>query len=609
MKYIKIFSFLIISIIISSCQSNNFEQENDAVYKSIRKIYTLNSDGSVSYQYQHQLKYITHYSFNRAYGESFIIYNPEQQELKINKSETKMADGKIVPSPENAFNEVLPRFASGVPDYNHLREMVVTHVGLELGCEVDFDYEVISKAEYLPFLNENIVLQEDVPVENLEIIVNVPDDTELHFKLIHIKNQAKISKKKGYTQYIWNFKDLGGLTHEANQPHDLSFLPRLTFSNVDMPDAISTLYNTIDLTLTNDIKEIVTKRIWGKENKIQIIRELQKIVSKEMNTFHIPLEYSAYSARPLSEVWKSNGGTELEKTFLLKELLRYAGIESNVVLAVSPVIYDKNVGNLKNAGHFFISTKIDEETIYFSLNPKQANDLALNFKNVGIIDEEANSVDIADFIYDLESSIEASGNFELNESGDIAGRISIITKGIKNPYLNYIDQLENGEEIAYSLFPKNTIEDFNVDMFDNKQSDVHATIKDKKIWKNQDNYYFIETPTSSYGLKGEHLQTLLNERQTPLKLSYAIHESYDFTISIPEGFNFVAPSIKKELINEIGSVTMDISFADNAIHVIKSLKINKEEISPAEYNSFKNLLDIWNKKNYNEIILKKTLEE
>jgi hypothetical protein len=520
-----------------------------------------------------------------------------------------MADGKIVPSPENAFNEVLPRFASGVPDYNHLREMVVTHAGLELGCKVDLDYEIKSKAEYLPFLNENIVLQENVPVENLDIIVNVPDDTELNFKLIHIETQAKISKKKGYTQYTWNFKDLGGLAHEANQPHDLSFLPRLTFSNVNMPDAISTLYNTIDLTLTNDIKEIVTKRIWGKENKIQIIRELQKIVSKEMNTFHIPLEYSAYSGRPLSEVWKSNGGTELEKIFLLKELLGYAGIESNIVLAVSPVIYDKNVGNLKNAGHFFISTKIDEENMYFSLNPKQSNNLALNFKNVVIIDEEANTVNIADFIYDLESSIKVSGNFELNESGDIAGRINIITKGIKNPYLNYIDQLENGEEIAYSLFPKNTIEDFNVDMFDNKQSDVHATIKDKKIWKNQDNYYFIETPTSSYGLKGEHLQTLLNERQTPLKLSYAIHESYDFTISIPEGFNFVAPSIKKELINEIGSVTMDISFADNAIHVIKSLKINKEEISPAEYNSFKNLLDIWNKKNYNEIILKKTLEE
>jgi hypothetical protein len=132
MKYINIFSIIIISLIISSCQSNNLEQESDAIYKSIKKIYTLNADGSANYQYQHQLKYITHFSFNRLYGESFIVYNPDQQELKINKAETKMVDGKIVPSPENAFNEILPRFAAGAPPFNHLREMVVTHAVLEL---------------------------------------------------------------------------------------------------------------------------------------------------------------------------------------------------------------------------------------------------------------------------------------------------------------------------------------------------------------------------------------------------------------------------------------------------------------------------------------------
>jgi len=604
MKYIKILSFIIISIIISSCQSNISDQENDAVYKTIRKTYTLNSDGSISYQYQHQLKYITHYSFNRMYGESFIVYNPEQQELKINKAETKMADGKIVPSPENAFNEVLPRFAAGIPSYNHLREMVVTHAGLELGCEVDLDYEINSKAGYLPFLNENIVLQENAPVENLEIVVNVPDNTELNFKLIHIENQAKISKKKGYTQYIWSFKDLGGLAHETNQPHDQSFLPRLTFSNVNMNEAIGTLYNNIDVNLTNDIKKIVTKRIASKEKKIQIIRELQKIVGEEMNTFHIPIEYTAYSTKPLSEVWKSNGGTELEKIFLLKELLGCAGIESKVVLAVSPVIYDKNVGNLKNAGHYFISTKIDEEDMIFSLNPKQASDLALNFKDVGIIDEEGKSVNIPDFIYDLESSFKATGNFKLNESGDIEGRINITTKGIKNPYLNYIDQVESAKQIACSLFPKNTIEDFDVAMFDNKQSEIHATVKDKEIWNNQGNYYFIKTPTSSYGLKGEHLSTLLNERQTPLKLSYAINESYDFTISIPEGFSLVSPNIKKEISKEIGFVKIEISSSESSIHIIKSLKINKEEINPSEYSAFKQIVDLWNKKTYNEVILK-----
>jgi len=107
-----------------------------------------------------------------------------------------------------------------------------------------------------------------------------------------------------------------------------------------------------------------------------------------------------------------------------------------------------------------------------------------------------------------------------------------------------------------------------------------------------------------YGLKGEHLPALLNERQTPLKLSYPVNESYDFSIAIPEGYNFISPSVNKELRNEIGSVKIEISSNENLIHAVKSLKINTDEISPAEYANLKSILDIWNKKNYNEIILK-----
>jgi hypothetical protein len=592
MKYINIFSIIIISLIISSCQSNNLEQESDAIYKSIKKIYTLNADGSANYQYQHQLKYITHFSFNRLYGESFIVYNPDQQELKINKAETKMVDGKIVPSPENAFNEILPRFAAGAPPFNHLREMVVTHAGLELGCVVDFDYELSSKAGYLPFFNENIILQENVPVENLEIIVNIPDETELNHNLINIETKAKVSKKDGYTQYTWKFKNLNGLVREANQAHDKSFLPRLTFSNINMQNALNKLYNNLDLTLTDNIKETITKRVSDKKKEIHIIRELQKIVDKEMNTLRIPLEYTAYSARPLSEVWESNAGTELEKTFLFNELLKFLDVDSKVILAVSPEIYNKEVGNLKDAGHYYIQTKIDGEDIIISTNLNQANNLALNLKGIGIIDEEANSINIPDSISDLESSFKAEGSFQMNDSGGISGEVKIIVKGMKNPYLNYLDQTKNAKEVVTSLYAANAIEDYDVINFDNKQSEINATIKDKEIWKNQGNYYFMETPTSSYGIKGEHLSTLLNERKTPLQLSNFINESYDFNISLPEGFSLVSPNIKKELSNGIGSVIIEISSSDRDVHVIKSLKINKLVINPIEYNDFKNLINL-----------------
>lgn len=609
MKYINIISIIIISFIINSCQTNNFEKENDAVFKSIKKIYTLNSDGSVNYQYQHQLKYITHYSFNRAYGESFIVYNPEQQEVKINIAETKMVDGKIVPSPENAFNEVLPRFAAGAPAFNHLQEMVVTHTGLEPGCVVDFDYEINSKAGYFPFFNENIILQENVPVEKLEIIVKVPDDTQINTKLINIEIEPMISKKEGYTQYTWKFKNLNELTNEANQSHDQYFLPRLTFSNINMKDALGEVYKNIDLSLNDDIKKIITKRIFGKKKGIHIIKELQNMVGKEMNTFRIPIEYTAYSGRPLTDVWKSNGGTELEKTLLLNEFIKYAGIESKIILAIPSEIYNDQIGNLKDFGHYYIMVNTDGEDLIISTNPGQTNNIAFNIKNDIIIDVEASSIKIPDFISEVEATFITNGNFQINESGDISGKIKIDVNGIKNPYFNYLDNVENAKEVAASLFPVNSIIDFNVVKFDNKQSEVNARIEDKEIWKNQGNYYFIEIPSSNYGLKGEHLRNLLNERKTPLHLSNPVNESYDFTISIPEGFSFVSPNIKKELSNEIGSVIIEISISDRAIHVIKSLKINKQEISPYEYTYFKNLIDLWNKNTYNEIILKKTVIE
>ena len=251
----------------------------------------------------------------------------------------------------------------------------------------------------------------------------------------------------------------------------------------------------------------------------------------------------------------------------------------------------------------------DGEDLIISTNPGQANNLAFNIMDNVIIDIEANAIKLPDFISEVESVFITKGDFQINESGDISGEINMNVNGIKNPYFNYLDNVDNAKEIVASLFPANTIIDFNVVKFDNKQSEVNATIEDKEIWKNQADYYFIEIPASSYGIKGEHLRTLLNERQTPLHLTYPVNESYDFTISIPEGFSFVAPEIKKELSNETGSVIIDISFSENVIHIIKSLKINKQEITPSEYSGFKNIMDLWNKNNYNKIILKKTAKE
>ena len=136
-----IFSFISLAAGITSCDKLTESQKKaDAVFRRITKIYTLHPDGSVDYQYKHELDLHSYYAFNRLYGESFIVYNPKYQQLTVNKSVTETAEGKKIPSPENAYNEVLPQFASGAPPFHHLREMVVTHSGLELYSTIHLDY-------------------------------------------------------------------------------------------------------------------------------------------------------------------------------------------------------------------------------------------------------------------------------------------------------------------------------------------------------------------------------------------------------------------------------------------------------------------------------------
>ena len=123
---------------------------SDARFLNVEITYQLHEDGSWDMAYEQQARLDTYYAFNRALGETFIVYNPDFQKLEVLKSETTMADGRQVASPENAFNEVLPFAAHGFADFSHLREMVVTHTGLERGAMVDLHYRIHTRPAFFP---------------------------------------------------------------------------------------------------------------------------------------------------------------------------------------------------------------------------------------------------------------------------------------------------------------------------------------------------------------------------------------------------------------------------------------------------------------------------
>ena len=155
------FAFLLCMLLMTTTVFGASEAE----YKKLAKTWTLNADGSQKFRYKMELTLFTHTAMNGTYGESFIVYNPQYQELKINSSYTKQKDGTIIKTPDNAFVEVLPRNAADAPAYNHLKEMVVVHTGLELGATIYLDYTVTSKPGYLPEVDIFEELLQSSPVK------------------------------------------------------------------------------------------------------------------------------------------------------------------------------------------------------------------------------------------------------------------------------------------------------------------------------------------------------------------------------------------------------------------------------------------------------------
>ena len=210
--------------------------EKDAVYKLISESYTLNTDGSSEFRKRTELQIFTRMTFDE-FGETFITYNPDFQELIINEAYTIRKDGSKVVTPENAFNPMLPEGCTKCERLNGIRTMVVTHTALEYDAIIVLDYTIRSKNFFFQELLGKVDLQEVVPVEKYVVSVTAPDYKPAKFvlngKLSYTKTE---NTDKGMKTTVMTFINLPEYpTDEYIFPGDYK---AVTFYTMDEPHHI-----------------------------------------------------------------------------------------------------------------------------------------------------------------------------------------------------------------------------------------------------------------------------------------------------------------------------------------------------------------------------------
>lgn len=331
--------------------------ESEAEFRKLSKTYTLRADGSQELRVQKELTLFTHAAMNGLYGETFIVYDPEFQELTIHESYTRQKDGTVIKTPSNALVEVLPSSAANAPAYNHLKEMVVVHTGLELGATIYLDYSIVSKAGYLPELDVCCPVKELSPVKEFIFRLNVPAGKTVRYELLNASAKPVIAQGNGMKSFIWTLKDVVPRPYAYPSGRGNLGLVQAVASGM-MPvfvastwpgytEAVKYLQKQFAVGNTSVVEGKVAELTQGLEGNPQAMRNaIANYMAGlyQLGHCNVSLQDAGYRLRPASEVITSAYGTQAELVNLDVTLQRAAGLEAEVAVCALRPSVDGNRG-------------------------------------------------------------------------------------------------------------------------------------------------------------------------------------------------------------------------------------------------------------------------
>jgi len=559
----------------------------EAEYTKLSKTYTFNSDGSQEYRYNMELTIFTHAAMNRTYGETFIVYNPQYQELKIHSSYTKQKDGTIIKTPENAFVEVLPRQAAKAPAFNHLKEMVVVHTGLELGATIYLDYTIISKPGYLPALDICEAIEQSSPVKSYTITIKTPEGKPLFYELSNSQIKPAVKSANGMKEVTWKISNLPAASRAPQATvlgGDVVLLTVSSFaSNNEALKFVSGQLSPTDDSVLKSLSETATRDAKTDSEKLYAILNY---VIENMDLSGLSLTETGFHLRSAGEVNNSAYGTEAEKVNMLAGMLNAAGIKAEIAAAYLNNS-DINSCGLSAINELFVIANVDNKQ--FILTPKQKS-----MSNAGWYTDYAKFASISnpgsaviinkpstdlDFTYTIAISPEKAEIQSIAKTGE-----SFI------PYTkNYIS--------TYTANDKEGKEDKSAGF-------TTFTYSTSMPLKDNDGYIVFTLPEAPNGFSRTAYKNYNSKRSENLLLPYKAKETYKYTIQLPDNIELRTPATTKSINNSAGASIISIKQNGNTIEVTRTLEIKKQLIKPADYAAFRSVAIDWAENNKMLLLVK-----
>jgi len=539
-----------ILIIIAICAMSSAmakAPEKDAIYKLISKSYTLNTDGSTEFRKRTELQIFTRMTFDH-FGETFITYNPDFQELIINEAYTIRKDGSRVETPANAFNPMLPDGCTNCERLNGIRTMVVTHTALEYDALIVLDYTIRSKNFFFQELLEKVDLQEEVPVEKYVVSVTAPDYKPANFvlngKLSYTETE---NTDKGMKTTVMTFTNLPEYpTDEYIFPGDYK---AVTFYTMDETWGLIgkiAQQNSMQKFDNQKITDFFRSRFTEGMNDMDKILYVRDYIHDNIRTNHLNAKVLNYMFASPQQVWESNCALPIEKNILLAGVMKSLGYDAQLAFQDNSLASDlKTVVRIVLKGN----------TYYISAEEIEDTSLDVFFAPATLIFQDGKNENVK------------SEPVQFTESAEI----TFEKDQLENPTIT--ENNDAWRQLARVLQPQDVnVAKVSVSQFGSK-------------------YYEMIIDGGNYGTKVRSVN-IHNDRKYDVNTRKSF-ESYAYTITLPAGMRWLTKSSEKEIKVEGAKMYSKVEIYGNKMNIFRVLTLPAEGISAKSVKKFKAMMGEW----------------
>ena len=518
--------------------------EKDAVYKLISESYTLNTDGSTEFRKRTELQIFTRMTFDH-FGETFITYNPDFQELIINEAYTIRKDGSKVETPEHAFNPMLPDGCMKCERLNGIRTMVVTHTALEYDAVIVLDYTIRSKNFFFQELLEKVELQEEVPVEKYVVSVTAPDYKPAKFvlngKLSYTETE---NTDKGMKTTVMTFTNLPEYpTDEYIFPGDYK---AVTFYTMDEPHHIVSKIaqqNAMQKFSNQKITDFFMGRFTEEMTDMDKVLSVRDYIHDNIQTNHLDASVLNYMFASPQQVWESNCALPIEKDILLAGVLKSLGYDAQLAFPINSLADD-----LKTV----VRISSNNNVVYISADEPGELSLDAFFAPATLILQDG----IIETVTAQPISVERVAEITL-ESGKLDDPVVKMQQKVESPKMKYLQMHGTGAT-------KVSVSQLSGKYYEMTIDDGEYGTEVRSVNIHNDRKYDVDTKESS--------------------------EKYGYSVKLPANVRCLTKTSHKEITVEGAKLLIDVVVGGNTIMITRTLSLPKEGISAKSSKKFKAMM-------------------